>query len=114
MPHYAASCDNENCGVITDYFSCIDERNNCTEKCPECGGSMSRDIAAELAGMGHFNATCKSNPRWSWSMGVPACQVNQFRKRFPNSTYSDDGRLLIKSRQDKLRQAKERGFVELN
>jgi hypothetical protein len=56
----------------------------------------------------------KGNERWSTSMGVPAIQVNDFRKRFPGSTYSDDGRLLIKSRSDKKRQMAERGFIEHN
>lgn len=114
MPRYVASCsDKIKCGKIFPYFSCIDERNKVKLKCPDCGSKAKRDVEAELACAGEFNATCKSNPRWSWSMGVPANQVNDFRKRFPNSTYSDDGRLLIKSRQDKLRQMKERGFVEL-
>jgi hypothetical protein len=115
MPRYAASCDDKiKCGRIFDYFSSIANRNKCLDKCPDCGSSAHRDIAAELACMGDFNGTCKSNPRWSWSMGVPASQVNEFRKRFPNSVYSDDGRLLVKSRQDKLRQAKERHMCELD
>jgi len=69
-------------------------------------------VQAELACMGDFNKTMQSNPRWSTSMGVPANQVEQFSKRFPGSTYSPDGRLLVKNRVDKLRQMKERGFIE--
>jgi len=52
------------------------------------------------------------NERWSISMGCPTSQVNEFRKRFPNSVYSDDGRLLVKNRKDKIRQGNERGMVE--
>lgn len=115
MPNYVASCDDKiKCGRIFDYSARIADRDSTVLECPDCGSPGHRDIAAELACMGDFNATCKSNPRWSWSMGVPANQVNAFRERFPNSTYSNDGRLLIKSRQDKIRQMKERHMCELN
>jgi len=108
MPAYVASCDK--CGRIFRYFSCINDRN-LIQVC-ECGQFCERDVQAELACMGNFDATMKSNPRWSTSMGVPANQVKQFSKRFPDSTYSPDGRLLIKNRVDKLRQMKERFMIE--
>lgn len=108
MPCYIASC--KKCGKIFDYFCCIDDRN-LVQVC-ECGQFCKRDVQAELACMGNFNATMKSNPRWSTSMGVPANQVEQFSKRFPGSTYSPDGRLLIKNRADKKRQMKERFMYE--
>ena len=54
----------------------------------------------------------KENERWSTSMGVPAGQVKQFSERFPDSTYSPDGRLLIKNRADKKRQMAERFMYE--
>lgn len=54
------------------------------------------------------------HPRWSISMGVPASQVEEFRKRFPNSIYDDRGRLLIRNRRHKLKEAAQRGFVELD
>jgi len=82
--------------------------------CPDCGSKSFRvrynpkdKLENEFV-----NITYSENERWSTSMGVPENQVNDFRKRFPNSTYSDDGRLLIKNRPDKLRQMKERGFIE--
>lgn len=108
MPRYVASC--KKCDLIFDYFASIDNRNN-PVTC-KCGYIANRDVAAELACMSNFNATMRSNPRWSNAMGVPASQVNDFRERFPNSTYSNDGRLLVKNRVDKLRQMKERGFIE--
>ncbi len=47
-------------------------------------------------------------------MGVPVASLAEYRKKFPNSTYDNAGRLLIKSRSDKMRQANERGFCELD
>lgn len=110
MPNYVASC--KKCGRVFEYNERIADRNK-IQVC-ECGYLAKRDVQAELACAGNFNGTCKSNPRWSISMGVPANQVEQFRERFPESTYSPDGRLLIKSRVDKKRQMAERNMVELN
>jgi hypothetical protein len=108
MPYYTASCK---CGKIFQYISTIAGRNDPVE-C-ECGSVANRDIEAELA-VGSRHKWVSDNPRWSISMGVPPSQVNEFRRRFPNSTYDDRGRLLVKNRKDKLRQANERGFVELD
>lgn len=47
-------------------------------------------------------------------MGVPVASLAEYRKKYPNSTYDNAGRLLIKNRSDKMRQANERGFVELS
>jgi hypothetical protein len=82
-------------------------------ECPECGNDCERDVEYELNSGGELNAVT-DNPRWSLSMGVPPSQVDVFRKRFPNSTYDDRGRLLVKNRKDKLRQARERGMCELD
>lgn len=73
----------------------------------DCGQDMRWDLSG-------LTVNDNNNERWSVSMGVPASQVAEYRKKYPKSTYSDDGRLLIKSRKDKLRQAAERGFVELD
>lgn len=82
--------------------------------CPDCNGKWYRltfckDEVRENKGVNWYE---KDNERWSTSMGVPANQVEQFSKRFPNSTYSKDGRLLIKNRADKKRQMSERFMVE--
>lgn len=90
------------------------------DACLECGGPTKHKLVEK--GSENDPATSKTefvniayseNERWSISMGVPANQVNDFRKRFPNSTYNDRGDLLIKNRPDKLRQANERGMTEL-
>lgn len=108
MPEFTASCK---CGRIFRYISTISARNEPVE-C-ECGSMADRDIEAELA-VGSRNKWVSDNPRWSISMGVPPGQVNEFRKRFPNSAYDNRGRLLVKNRKDKLRQMKERDFCELD
>ena len=108
MPSYTASCK---CGRIFQYISTISARNDPVE-C-ECGSTANRDVEAEL-NVGKRTKWVSDNPRWSLSMGVPPSQVNEFRKRFPNSVYDNRGRLLVKNRKDKLKQAKERGFVELS
>lgn len=109
MPLYTAKC--LVCDKVFNYWSSIDQRN-LPQVC-ECGGQANRDIESEL-NLGTGMKWITEKERWSVSMGVPASQVEEFRKRFPNSTYDNQGRLLIKSRSDKLRQAKERGFVELD
>lgn len=107
MPSYTALCE---CGRIFQYISTISARNNPVE-C-ECGSMANRDVEAELA-VGSRTKWVSDNPRWSISMGVPPSQVNEFRKRFPNSTYDNRGRLLIKNRKHKLQEMKARDFVEL-
>ncbi|MCP5019650.1 MAG: zinc ribbon domain-containing protein [Ketobacter sp.] len=111
MPTYTYRC--LDCDTVFRESSLIANRNNPAD-C-ECGGKADRDVKAELAQSGGCrHKWVTDNERWSTSMGVPPKQVAEFRKRFPNSTYRDDGRLLVKSRKDKMRQAKERGFVELD
>lgn len=109
MPNYTYRC--MVCSKVFDYSSSVADRNN-PQTC-ECGCSAVRDVEEELK-VGIRPNWITENNRWSISMGVPAKQVNEFRTRFPNSVYSDDGRLLVKNRKDKMRQAKERGFVELD
>jgi len=110
MPEYVYRC--RKCDAVFRDSALIANRNDPID-C-ECGGKADRDVEAELAPSGRRHKWITDNERWSRSMGVPPKQVAEFRKRFPNSTYSDNGRLLIKSRKDKMRQANERGFVELD
>lgn len=111
IPSYVAKCGS--CGAVFPYFSTIAERWELVP-CEACGAMASRNEEEELASVKVSHKWITDNERWSVSMGVPRKQVEEFRKRFPKSTYDDNGRLLIKNRKDKLRQAKERGFVELD
>jgi len=109
MPSYTYHC--RDCGATFSDMASIEDRNvpvDCA-----CGSKADRNVEAELAASNGCQAVT-DNIRWSRSMGVPPKSLEAYRKRFPNSTYSDDGRLLIKNRKDKLRQVAERDMVELN
>jgi len=110
LPIYSFRC--KECKKVFDNLCNIADRNKPT-KC-DCGGEATRDVEYEVNHIGRIDETCKEHERYSLSMGVPTCQVNQFRKMFPNSTYRDDGALLIKSRKDKIRQMKERNMEEMD
>jgi len=105
-------------------FTCLNKACNFTNQypaedepvaCPACGGKWYRlrfcgdQPRARETGANLYE---KGNIRWSTSMGVPANQVEQFRERFPDSVYSPDGRLQVKSRAHKKKLMAERGFVE--
>ena len=106
---YTYSC--KECGKVFDLDSTIEERNH--PKICECGGPAYRDVEHELNST-QTKKWVTDNERWSNSMGVPASQIEEFRRRFPESVYDGNGRLLIKNRKDKLRQIKERNMVELD
>jgi putative FmdB family regulatory protein len=108
MPSYTFKC--EKCGKIFSNISTISKRNESVE-C-DCGGIANRDVESELAPQEEQHKWITENERWSRSMGCPPSQVEEFRKRFPNSIYNDDGRLLVKNYKDKLRQMAERDMVE--
>lgn len=108
MPEYAYRC--RGCDKVFHDLNTISNRG--ITDC-ECGGKADRDLDAELTPRRGVKWVTE-NERWSRSMGVPPGQVTEFRKRFPNSTYNDKGDLLIKSRSDKVRQAKERDMIELD
>lgn len=110
IPEYSFRC--RKCNITFRELTTIANRNKLIT-C-ECGGAAKRDVDAELAYSGKGVKWVTENERWSTSMGVPAEQVGEFRKRFPNSVYRDDGRLLIRDRKDKKRQMKERGMAETN
>ena len=110
MPSYRARC--LDCVEVFEYFSTIVNRNH-PSGC-SCGGLAERDVEAELASIGDRKKWVTDNERWSLSMGVPPASLAEYRERYPNSTYRDDGRLLIKNRKHKLQEAKARGFVELD
>lgn len=87
--------------------------NRDTTDC-ECGYHATRDMEAELAhARGKRSKWVTENERWSRSMGVPRKQLAEFRKKYPHHVYNDNGLMLVKDRKHKLKQAKERGFIEL-
>ncbi len=108
MPEYTYKC--LECGKVFSDLNTISNRN--TTEC-ECGSKANRDKDAELAQSSGHQAI-SDHEHWSLSMGVPVSQVAEFRKRFPNSTYHDDGRLLVKNQKHKRKQGAERGMAELD
>jgi len=110
MPEYVAFC--RECYNTFRYSSTIAKRND-PVRC-KCGEMANRDVEAEFKSVEDRHKWVTDNERWSLSMGVPAAQLDEFRKRFPNSTYDNKGRLLIKNRKDKIRQMNERNFCELD
>lgn len=109
MPQYTYKCSK--CGVVFEDINTIAnrEQTDCS-----CGGLANRDLGIELERIGDRKKWVTDNERWSLSMGVPQASLDEYRKAYPNSVYDDRGRLLIRNRKDKLRQAAERGFVELD
>lgn len=107
---YSYKCDR--CGYIFDEHRPAARRNDAA-KCPECLGPAGRSFKETIKDS-KIDATMKENERWSISMGVPPSQVNEFRRRFPTSTYDDRGRLLIKNREHKKAEMKRRNFIELD
>lgn len=108
MPSYGYLC--ERCGNF-HADNTISGRNK--TECPKCGRACERDVEYEL-NSGYDLEIGVDHPRWSLSMGVPVSQLDHFRKIYPNSVYDDRGRLLVKNRKHKLRQADERNMCELD
>lgn len=110
MPEYSYRC--RDCDTVFRDLNTISNRKTTT--C-ECGGKAIRDEDAELVhARGKRAKQVTENERWSRSMGVPVKQLTEFRKKYPHHVYNDKGHLLVKGRKHKLKQAKERGFIELN
>ena len=108
MPKYCFVC--KDCGHF-DTFKPVDFRNEKTN-CPKCNKLCPRDSTYELQNSGDFTAISKSRVRLSNSMGVHPKRISAAEKRYPGSKYTPDGRLIVNSRQDKLRKMKERNLVE--
>lgn len=76
-----------------------------SEHC-ECGGKLRRTIV-------DVNSMNKENHRWSKNLGLNPVQMNdpatmkRYRQFHPDATLDKRGRLLIKSRADKLKRLNE-------
>lgn len=109
MPWFTYKC--KKCSEIFRDYQTIANRN--TPTTCQCGGKAYRDVKAELSPRAG-RKWITDNGRWSIAMGVPQIQVEEFRKRFPDSIYNDKGHLWIEGRKDKLKKAKERQMIELD
>lgn len=112
MPIYGYRC--RKCDTVFRDLNTISNRDKPVDcEVEGCGGKADRDMDAELA-LSRGCQVVTDNEHWSLSMGVPALQVAEFRKKFPNSTYNDDGLLLVKNQKHKRKQGAERGMAELD
>ena len=71
----------------------------------ECGQDMQRIISLPSTDM-------VNNVRYSNSMGVNPKRIAEMERRYPDSRYTPDGRLIVNSRKDKMKKLKQRGLVE--
>jgi len=109
MPRYNARCTK--CNKVFDYYTLIKNRND-PQTC-KCGGSAVRDVAVELNQSGDFSRTMRTNPRWSWSMGVNISEIPKMMKQYPDRKYNPvTGQLLVESRHHKKKLMRENGMYE--
>jgi len=103
---YCKSCDFVGCYVNDDEPT----------QCPECGsrwyvlrfGKGREDSSVNIDG------TSRGKERYSSSMGCNPHEVEKFKKLYPGSEYTPDGRLVIQNRQHKKSELKRRGYNELD
>ena len=101
MPLYDYEC--QSCGKITEDYAPMSECNKPID-C-ECGKMMEKIITRGATSLA-------SKERYSNTMGVNPSKIGKAMKDFPGSEYTPDGRLIIKSRADKMRKMAQRGYVE--
>lgn len=107
--------------IVYFYCSCCDFVEGYTNddepmECPKCGskwytlhfGKKQEDRSVNIDG------TSRGNERLSSSLGCNPNEINKFKKMYPGSEYTPDGRLVIKSRQHKKYEMKRRGYAELD
>jgi putative FmdB family regulatory protein len=71
----------------------------------ECGKVMIRTF-------GNVGTDLVDNVRYSSVMGVNPNKINEAMHSYPGSTYTPDGRLIIRNRKDKLNKLRQRNMVE--
>ena len=98
------------CSFVNGY------EDNTPMVCPEC------DSKWYVLRFGHekekqtvnIDGTSRGCERFSSTMGCNPNEVEKFRKLYPESTYTPDGRLVIQSRQHKKQEMRRRGYQELD
>ena len=100
MPIYEYKCD---CGVHKEQYAKF--KDYMKPILCECGQDMIRVITLP-------NTDMVENVRYSSTMGCNPNKINENMKKYPGSTYTPDGRLVVRSRNDKLKKLKQRGLAE--
>lgn len=98
-------------------FQCLEKKcsfrkeyEDAPDECPKCKSKRYRLIF----GIGRKRGYIAENPRWSDSLGCTPEEIPEFKKLYPGSEYSPDGRLLIKNRAHKKFEMRRRGYAELD
>lgn len=104
MPFYSYKCSE---GHTHDLYRKIDQRME-PAPCPVCHSPGTRDIAGE-----HVNAQNDfEHPVYSEALGVHPSQIAESRSRFPHHDFTPDGRLIIRSTQERERIRRDLGFTD--
>lgn len=104
MPFYSYKCD---AGHVHDLYRKIDQRME-PATCPVCHSPSTRHIAGE-----HVNAQNDfTNPVYSEALGVHPSQIGEARKKFPHHEFTSDGRMVIRSTQERERIRQDLGFSD--
>ena len=107
MPLYTYRC--LQCDEVFDEPRRIAERDDAT-KCQHCDGIATRDTGAEIR-------TCAKGRSASvvWLSDAMGClpeEVPEFKKVFPGSEYTPDGRLVMRGLKHRDAEIKRRGLVD--
>lgn len=115
MPTYEYECSV--CKHREDQVRTIAARDE-VRHCPRClahakvenqPGVMVRDVAASMR---VHTDTGYQQPIYSDSMGIEPSAVAQARRDNPHHEYTDDGRMVFRSHQQRERILRESGFVD--
>ena len=105
LPVYCYTCPK--CQNVQEEFRSIDQRAD-PLACEECASAMERDISEELGGV----QTDWAEPIYSEAAGVGPEQVAQARAVNKNHEYTDDGRMIFRSKGHRKQCLKDLGMVD--
>jgi len=100
-----------------DYVGHVVTQNKWDRRCEGCGEIVKTH---KIIFKKHHNpkrtnyvdVMMDDRPRWSDAMGINPEQLPDFLKRYPDSTYDSEGRLLIKNRAHKIKEMSRRGYYD--
>jgi len=107
MPIYVYRCLE---GHQTDEVRAIANRDRSTT-CPTCGKKAGRD---RVASMRPHTDTGYNVEQLSDALGIHPDQIPEAKQKFPHHNYAPDGRMIIRSHQERKRVLKDLGFRDWN
>lgn len=103
MPIYCYKCDK--CGKTAEFYVPMDQRNS-VHPCDCKGGVLARNMTAELV---HTDLPYQREVL-SETMGINKNQIPRAKKLWPDSEWTPDGRMIVRSHQQRKRIMRERGM----